>query len=110
MKGRIKRKRLAAIAPVPAAGALHCSLCGRPLGRRLEWHHRVPRSEGGTETVPLHPICHRTIHAFVSNRALARDYAALETLREHPGVARFLRWIADKPADFHVVTRRAGTR
>jgi hypothetical protein len=28
----------------------------------------------------------------------------VQTLRAHPAVARFLRWIADKPADFHART------
>jgi hypothetical protein len=40
-----------------------CWLCRRPLGRWVERHHPVPRSRGGRETVPLHPICHRAIHA-----------------------------------------------
>lgn len=81
-----------------------CALCGRPLGRRVEWHHLVPRSEGGRETVPLHPICHRAIHRVASNRELARRYATLEALRAVPEMARFLAWIAGKPPDFHAPT------
>jgi hypothetical protein len=80
-----------------------CWLCGRPLGRRVEWHHPVPRSRGGREVVPLHPICHRAIHAAFSNVELARagDRA---TLRAQPAMARFLEWVADKPPDFHAGT------
>ncbi len=108
--GRVRRKialveaaeRAGAAAPTPAA----CALCGRPLGTRTEWHHVVPRSEGGTETEPVHPICHRTIHATVSNADLARVWGTLERLREQPGIAAFLRWVADKPPDFHAPTRR----
>ena len=76
MRGRVRRKQtLAALAAlgekqVPSA----CALCGRPLGSRTEWHHVVPKSEGGRETVPLHPICHRAIHAHVANAELARRY------------------------------------
>lgn len=83
-----------------------CWLCGRPLGRRVEWHHPVPKSRGGRVTVPVHPLCHRTIHATLSNAQLARDYASAAALAAHPDIARFLAWVADKPADFHVPTAR----
>ncbi len=82
-----------------------CWLCGRPLGRRVQLHHPVPKSKGGRLTVPLHPICHRTIHAHFTNAELARvgeDRAAL--LAREP-VARFLVWVANKPPDFHAPTR-----
>ena len=83
-----------------------CALCSRPLGARVEWHHRVPKSQGGTETVPVHPICHRTIHAHLTNRELATDFADLDTLRARDDIARYIRWVADKPPDFHAPTRR----
>jgi 5-methylcytosine-specific restriction endonuclease McrA len=83
-----------------------CALCGRQLGPAVERHHLVPRSEGGTETVAVHPICHRTIHAFVTNRELATSYATLDQLKEREDVRRFLRWIAGKPPSFRAPTRR----
>jgi hypothetical protein len=83
-----------------------CWLCERPLGRRVEWHHPVPKSRGGRTTVALHPICHRTIHAALSNVELARQGENAEALRDLPQIARFLAWIADKPPDFHAPTRR----
>ena len=89
----------------PLGGNADCFLCGRPLGRRVEWHHPVPRSRGGRETVPVHPICHRTIHAILSNRELAYLHADAESLRAHPEIARFLIWIRDKDPDFHAPTR-----
>lgn len=109
MRGRVRRKAalaaLETLAPVPAAK--FCALCGRPLGARVEWHHVVPKSQGGRDTVPLHPICHRTIHAIVSNAELARLYPRLDALREREDIRRFLAWIADKPPNFHAPTRRA---
>ena len=83
-----------------------CWLCARPLGRKVEWHHPVPRSRGGRETVPVHPICHRTIHAIFGNAELARRPPRPEVLAGDPAMARFLAWIADKPADFHAPTAR----
>jgi hypothetical protein len=86
---------------------LSCFLCGRPLGRRVEWHHPVPKSRGGRETVPVHPICHRTIHRTLGNKELERDYSTPAALRAHPDIAKFLDWIRNKDPDFHAPTRRA---
>jgi len=83
-----------------------CWLCARPLGKRVEWHHPVPKSRGGRETAPVHPICHRAIHAQMSNVELARTQGDAAALRAHPGVARFLSWVAQKPPDFHAPTYR----
>lgn len=110
MAGRVRRKlglAEAAARDVAAADAQACALCLRPLGARIEWHHRIPKSEGGTQTVPVHPICHRAIHAHVANRELAQGFADLGALRGQADIARFLGWIADKPPDFHAPTRRA---
>lgn len=110
MAGKVKRKAgLAEAAARVAAERLPepCALCERPLGVRVEWHHLVPKSEGGRVTAPVHPICHRTIHALVSNADLARDYADPVALRAREDVGRFLRWVADKPPDFHAPVRRA---
>ena len=109
MAGRVKRRQGLLEAEARAAReavAQTCALCGRPLGARVEWHHLVPKSQGGRVTAPVHPICHRTIHATLPNAELARTYADPEALRAHPDIARFLRWIADKPADFHAPVRR----
>ena len=83
-----------------------CWLCGRPLGRRVEWHHPKPKSRGGRETVPVHPICHRTIHASFSNVELARLDAEGRALAGQAELQPFLAWIAGKPPDFHAPTRR----
>ncbi|WP_257540018.1 HNH endonuclease [Sphingobium sp. CFD-1] len=88
------------------ARAACCWLCGRSLGRRVEWHHPLPKSRGGRDVVPLHPICHRTIHAVATNAELVRVYRDADRLRAHPAMTRFLDWIADKPPDFHAPTRR----
>ena len=53
---------------------------------------------------------HRAIHAHVSNHELATAYADLDALRAREDMQRFLRWIANKPADFHAPTRRKADR
>jgi hypothetical protein len=84
-----------------------CWLCGRLLGKRVEWHHPIPKSRGGRTTVPVHPVCHRTIHATFSNVELARQIEDGVPLTADPAIARFLAWIANKPADFNAPTRKA---
>jgi hypothetical protein len=107
MGGRVRRKAaLAAAEARPSVAPQACALCGRLLGARVEWHHVVPKSQGGRDTVALHPICHRTIHATASNAELARLYPTVPLLLEREDIRRFVAWVADKPADFHAPTRR----
>jgi len=84
-----------------------CWLCGRELGARVQSHHLVPKARGGREVAPLHPICHRTIHAHASNGELARMRGSRAVLLEVPAIAAFVRWVADKPPDFHAPVRKA---
>ena len=85
---------------------IECALCNRPLGRRVEWHHVLPKSRGGREIVPLHPICHRAIHANFTNKELARLYPTLEAVKARADIAAFLKWISNKNPDFHAPTRK----
>ena len=56
--------------------------------------------------MPVHPICHRNIHAAFTNVELARLDGEGCALAEHPELQPFLAWIAGKPPDFHAPTRR----
>ena len=87
---------------MPASPEPICPLCDRPLppGPATDWHHLVPRSHGGTAQVQLHRICHAAIHATLSEAELARDYADIAALRAHPGLARFIAWVAKRPPDY----------
>ena len=82
-----------------------CWLCGRDLGRKVQLHHTVPKAKGGRQTVPLHPICHRAIHANFTNAELARTGADRDALLANATLANFVRWVAGKPPDFHAPTR-----
>lgn len=100
--------------PAPRPGATGtelgpCGLCGRPMvaGPSTDAHHLLPRSQGGRETVMLHRICHRKIHAELSEKELARAYTSLEALKAHPAIADFIRWVARKPPEFTALTFRA---
>ncbi len=84
----------------------NCSLCGRPLGKRTEKHHLVPKSQGGIDTIPLHAICHRKIHALFNEKELARSYFSIEALLADESVRKFVKWVQTKPADFYSRTRK----
>jgi hypothetical protein len=83
----------------------HCWLCGRVMGEITEWHHPVPKSRGGKERQPVHPICHRTIHANFTNSELERRYSTPDALLAHEEIGRFVSWIANKPPDFNAATK-----
>ena len=84
----------------PSLDTQYCVLCDRPLGRRIEAHHIIPKSKGGTQTVNIHPICHRKIHKVFSNSDLAR-LATIDALKPHPDIQTFVRWLSGKDPDFY---------
>lgn len=85
-------------------GPPRCWLCARPLGRRTQLHHLVPKARGGRETVAVHPICHRAIHANFTNAELARLGGDRAALLARERVARLVGWVQGKPPDFHAPT------
>ena len=88
-----------------AAPILHCWLCARPMGDKVEWYHPVPKSRGGRDTQPVHPICVQAIRANFTNSELERRYSTAEALLAHEEIGRFVAWVANKPPDFNAPTR-----
>ncbi|WP_370246157.1 HNH endonuclease [Erythrobacter sp. HKB08] len=78
------------------------------MGRRVQHHHVVPKSKKGRDTVPVHPICHKAIHANFTNAQLARLDGDRAPLLENEALAKFVDWVKDKPPDFHAPTRTGG--
>ncbi|GGH27569.1 hypothetical protein SAMN05444007_104100 [Cribrihabitans marinus] len=81
-----------------------CPLCHRPIPPDVpqSQHHLIPRLKGGKggPTILLHDICHREIHATLSEADLARSYNTAEALRSHPRLARFIAWVRKRPPGF----------
>lgn len=77
-----------------------CWLCGRPTGKTVVWHHPVPKSRGGRDVVPMHPVCQQTLIATFTNAELQRYGTDVEALLAHPAVRKFVDWVANKPVDF----------
>ena len=92
----------------PAAMLPICPLCERPIPKvQQDAHHLVPKSKGGRQTEYLHRICHRQIHALLTETELARQYATIEALLTHPPLVAFVAWVKSKPNDFYERTRKS---
>ena len=81
-----------------------CPLCGRPIPPDVaqSLHHLTPKLKGGKggPVVLLHDICHREIHATLTEAELARAYNTVEALQTHPRLARFIGWVQKRPPGF----------
>lgn len=66
---------------------------------------RAEVREAAEQTAALCVPCHRMVHAVLSERDLAREHATVASLRAHPQIARFVKWISKQPLDRHVSVR-----
>ena len=78
-----------------------CWLCGRPPGTTTVLHHPVPKSRGGRDVVPMHPICQQTLIANFSNAELQRHALDIDAILANPDMRKFVDWVAKKDPDFH---------
>ena len=71
-------------------------------GASLDRHHWIPKSQGGDGTAWdwMHKICHRKIHAVVDEKEIAERYSTADSLRSHPEIASFLRWVQRKHPEY----------
>lgn len=98
------------------SGALPiCPLCERPIPPHVpqSLHHLIPKLRGGTggPVVLLHHVCHKEIHATLSETELARAFNTVAALRAHPRLARFVAWVSTRPPEFvSRVPRRCNSR
>ncbi|WP_294289268.1 hypothetical protein [uncultured Sphingomonas sp.] len=82
------------------AAPLPCWLCSRPTGTTIVWHHPVPKSRGGRDVVPMHPICQQTLTANFTNSELQRHGMDVTGLLDNPNIRKFVDWVAKKEPDF----------
>lgn len=82
-----------------------CPLCDRsiPPDAPQNIHHLIPKLKGGKAgpTVLLHVICHKEIHASLSEAELAHSYSSIEALRAHPRLEKFIKWVQRRPPSFN---------
>lgn len=80
----------------------YCPLCGRELidGPSVDYHHLIPRSKGGKNTIKMHKVCHRKIHKVFTEKELKREYFTIEKILENKNIQKFLGWIRKKHPEF----------
>jgi hypothetical protein len=83
-----------------------CWLCKRPIGKTMVWHHPVPKSRGGRDVVPMHPICQQTVTANFTNSELQRHGIDVEGLLANAAIRKFIDWVAKKDPDFTASTTK----
>ena len=69
-------------------------------GPSVNRHHWTPRTEGGGDWSFLHVVCHKKIHSVLSDHQIARDFPDAETLRAHPDISAFIRWVRRRPPEY----------
>lgn len=88
------------------AEAVPCWLCSRPLGKTIVWHHPVPKSRGGRDVVPMHPICQQTLITNFTNSELQRYALDVDAILANPNMRKFVDWVAKKEPDFTAATAK----
>lgn len=88
------------------AEAVQCWLCSRPLGKTIVWHHPVPKSRGGRDVVPMHPICQQTLITNFTNSELQRYAMDVDAILANPNMRKFVDWVAKKEPDFTAATAK----
>ena len=65
-------------------------------------HHLIPKLKGGKHgpTILIHHICHKEIHATLSEGELASRFNSIEALKKHPRLSKFFDWVAKRPPNF----------
>ena len=111
MTGRIKKKYIQAELSNLSdrqSELFICPLCDRAIPKsQRDQHHLIPKSHKGRETVMLHRICHRQIHALFTETELARQYNTVEKLKVQGDLVDFINWVRLKPDDFFERTRKS---
>jgi uncharacterized protein with PIN domain len=88
-----------------------CPICNRFLTKTSqELHHLIPKTFKGKETISIHRICHKQIHALWTERELHHHYNTIERIVSDEKMQRFIVWVQNKPLDFNLPTKDSTER
>lgn len=73
-----------------------CKLCG--LETYVNLHHLIPRSKGGTETIPCCPTCESYLHRTWNNGELRNIYNTVKSILQTEKFKSFLKWRLKQPS------------
>jgi predicted choloylglycine hydrolase len=77
-------------------------LIPRAMHRKQRFRNVFERDELTGRIALLCRACHKYIHTVLSERELATAYSSIDQLRAHPEIAKFVSWLAKKPAGLRV--------
>ena len=85
----------------------NCTICDRIMidGPTIDRHHFYPKCRGGKETEWVHKICHRKIHSVFTEKELAKKYNTAESIKFHPEIIKFIKWVSKKDPEFYDKTK-----
>ena len=58
----------------------------------------------------MHKICHRAIHAMLSERERVEEFSGFSALKKHPTLAQFIAWVKKRPPEYYDRTRWSQSR
>jgi len=82
-----------------------CPLCGREVPKVSD-HHLVPKSRGGRETLPICLDCHKSVHAFFTNKELETTYNTVESLLADESFGKHIKWLSKQDSNRRYKTKR----
>ena len=89
-----------------------CPICKREMisGKSIDDHHLIPKTFKGKETITMHKICHRKLHATFTEREMAKYYHTIERLLEHEEIQKFVKWVSKKPPEYYDSSKETNIR
>lgn len=87
-----------------------CKICKRELGANIDEHHLIPKTFKGRGTVTLHKICHRFLHATISERDMVNYYHTIERILEREEIQKFIKWVSKKSPEYYSGTDESKER
>ena len=87
----------------------NCPLCIRDVPHASD-HHLTPRSRGGKETLPICLDCHKSVHAFFTNKELEDRYNTVEALLGDEKFAKHVKWLSKQDPNRRYRTKRVADK
>ena len=81
----------------------NCPICQREMipGKSIDEHHLIQKAFKGKDTITMHKICHRKLHATITEREMKSYYFTVERLLENEEIQKFVKWVSKKDPEYY---------
>lgn len=86
-----------------------CPLCNREVPKVSD-HHLTPKSRGGKITLPICLDCHKSIHAFFTNKELDEKFHMVEALLSDEKFSKHIKWLSKQDPNRRYKTKRVNNK